>query len=243
MTTKNAIAKTLNIDGLAVALVRSKRRTLGLEISPHGVKARAPVRMSERDIVEFIQHKRAWIDKHQANMPLATEKTTLELKNGATIKLRGADFTLNVISGSRQPVSIQTNQITVPVIDSNTPLETRVKNKLIKWYKHVAQNELQTRARYYAELMNVPPRRTDQIYVRDYKRRWGSCDSKGKLSFNWRILQAPTAVSDYVVIHELAHCHEFNHSKRFWSIVAKQMPDYKEHDAWLSQHGHSLYKF
>ncbi len=235
--------KTLSIDGLEIQLVRSKRRTLGLELSPTGIKARAPLRMSEQAVIEFVKVKRGWINKHLGSMPPSPTDNTVELTQGAPLKLRGQTFNLDIKQGSRQKVRIQGNHLIVPVQHSKTPLQTRVKNKLTKWYKDVAQQELHTRARYYAMQMNVPERRTDQIYVRDYKRRWGCCDSNGKLSFNWRILQAPTAVSDYVVIHELAHCHEFNHSQRFWRIVAKQMPEYQQHEQWLTEHGHTLYQF
>lgn len=237
------MGKQLDIDGLNVELLRSKRRTLGLELSPTGIKARAPLRMSEIEIIEFIKTKRAWIDKHLQRMPSPRQDHTIQLIDGDTLMLRGQAYQLRVIEGSRSKVQVRPDQIVVPVSTSHLPLEQRVKHKLTRWYKEVAQHELQTRARYYAALMDVPQRRADQIYVRDYKRRWGSCDSKGKLSFNWRILQAPTTVSDYVVVHELAHCHEFNHSKRFWAIVAQQMPDYKRQDDWLNRHGFELYRF
>ncbi len=237
------MTKQLIIDGLNIELVRSKRRTLGLELSPSGLKARAPTRMTERDIIAFIKTKRAWIEKHLQKMPTPQAQQSLQLIDGAELRLRGQAYQLRVVEGSRANVAILPQEIVVPVNNSHTPLEKRVKNKLVRWYKHVAQHELQTRARHYAHLMGVPQRRTDQIYVRDYKRRWGSCDSQGKLSFNWRILQAPTAVSDYVVVHELAHCHEFNHSRRFWAIVANQMADYKTHEDWLNRHGYELYQF
>lgn len=235
--------KQLEIEGLRVELIRSKRRTLGLELSPHGVKARAPLKMSEAAIIEFVRTKRNWINKHLSTMPPPRGDAHLTLANGALLQLRGQHYQLLIEQGLRGRVRVQAGRIVVPVANSHVSLEQRVKNKLVRWYKEVSQQELQTRARYYAAMMNVPERRTDQIYVRDYKRRWGSCDSKGKLSFNWRILQAPTEVSDYVVIHELAHCHEFNHSKRFWNIVAKQMPNYTSQEQWLKKNGYRLYQF
>ncbi len=235
--------KEIVIDGLSLQLIRSKRKTLGLEISSTGIKARAPRRMSEHDIISFVRQKRNWIDKHVKNLPDPKSQEPLELISGSKIQLRGQSHTLEIQPGSKGAIKTYQDRIVVPIIPSHLPLSESVKSKLVRWYKATAQHELQTRARYYAALMQVPQRRADQIYVRDYKRRWGSCDSKGKLSFNWRILQAPTMVSDYVIVHELAHCHEFNHSKRFWSIVATQMPDYKQHEQWLSDHGHELYRF
>ncbi len=237
------MSKRIHVDGLNLELVRSKRKTLGLELSSSGLKARAPMRMPEKAIIDFIRVKRTWIDKHLDSMPPAPASEKIELIDGATLFLRGQSFSLKIELGRRSSVRVIDKQIIVPVIHGSTPLQQRVKNKLVKWYKNIAQQELQTRARYYAAMMNVPERRTDQIYVRDYKRRWGSCDSNGKLSFNWRILQAPTEVSDYVIVHELAHCHEFNHSKRFWAIVAAQLPDYASNERWLHHHGYSLYRF
>lgn len=232
----------IKVNGLTVELIRSKRKTLGLELNRNGIKARAPLRMPEADVITFIMSKQAWINSHLSKISQQDIKPPLVINDGAQLQLRGQDYTLAIESGKRAKVRVHNGCIIVPVINSKTPLEHRVKNKLITWYKSVALQELQTRARYYAGIMNVPERRTDQIYVRDYKRRWGSCDSNGKLSFNWRILQAPSAVSDYVVVHELAHCHEFNHSKRFWAIVAEQMPNYKVHEDWLNANGYGLYR-
>jgi len=79
-----------------------------------------------------------------------------------------------------------------------------------------------------------------RVSVRDQKTRWASCSSKGDLSFNWRLVFAPQAVMDYVVIHELAHRREMNHSKRFWAIVAEHSPDYREHRKWLHENYRSL---
>jgi len=88
----------------------------------------------------------------------------------------------------------------------------------------------------------LPNRKTPKIKVRDYKRRWGSCDHRGDLSFNWRIVMAPSNVIDYVVIHEIAHLKEFNHSVKFWRIVEQQMPDWKDQQQWLKTNGAVLYR-
>ena len=80
------------------------------------------------------------------------------------------------------------------------------------------------------------------IKVREYKRRWGSCDAKANLSFNWRIMMAPEAVIDYVVVHEMAHIIEFNHSKQFWAIVSEIMPQWQDQKEWLNVNGASLYQ-
>ena len=79
-----------------------------------------------------------------------------------------------------------------------------------------------------------------RISIREQKTRWGSCSSKGNLNFNWRLIFAPPEVLDYVVVHELAHRKEMNHSKAFYAIVESIMPDYRKWKKWLKENGGTL---
>ncbi len=78
------------------------------------------------------------------------------------------------------------------------------------------------------------------LSIRDQKSRWGSCSSRGTLSFNYRLIFAPPRVLDYVVVHEICHMTHMNHSKDFWDLVEQIMPDYKIHKKWLKEHGQEL---
>ena len=80
-----------------------------------------------------------------------------------------------------------------------------------------------------------------RISIREQKTRWGSCSSAGNLNFNWRLIFAPEEVLDYVVVHELAHRKEMNHSKAFYAVVESVLPDYKSSRRWLREHGDSLW--
>lgn len=100
----------------------------------------------------------------------------------------------------------------------------------VPWLKACARAELSAAADQWAARMGV---RFKSITIRDQKTRWGSCSSRGTLSFNWRLVMAPQAVQTYVVIHELAHLKQPNHSPAFWQIVAQHFPDYKKARAWL----------
>lgn len=97
-----------------------------------------------------------------------------------------------------------------------------------------ALERIPKRVAYYASIMGVSYGR---ITIREQKTRWGSCSSKGNLNFNWKLVLMPEEVLDYVVVHELAHRKEMNHSKRFWKIVEEVLPDYRERKRMLTELG------
>ena len=102
----------------------------------------------------------------------------------------------------------------------------------------MALRRIRERVAHFAPLVGRQPGR---ITIREQKTRWGSCSGKGNLNFNWKLIMAPPQVLDYVVIHELCHLYEFNHSPRFWALVAAQMPDYEIWKKWLKNHRDDLY--
>lgn len=238
----NTDSESFLLGDIVILIVRNARRkNLSIEISQQGVKARAPMCMRLSSITHFVASKEAWIKKHLAALPAPVP--SLSLVSGAQLLLLGEPVELRVMQNQSGSIVLDHDSVNLPIKKSHLDLEHSVKNKLIRWYKTTAQNELEKRVLEFAIQMDVPANKRLNIRVRDYKRRWGSCDHKGELSFNWRIIQAPSPVMDYVVIHELAHCHEFNHSKRFWRIVASHMPDWKTHQTWLNTHGAELYRF
>lgn len=114
------------------------------------------------------------------------------------------------------------NRIQIPEYMTQAWLETegvdRFRRKIIAW----------------AQKMQIDYGR---VSIRDQKTRWGSCSSKGNLNFNWRLLMMPEEIMDYVIVHELAHRREMNHSPRFWQIVEKYIPDYQKRLQWLKANG------
>lgn len=118
-----------------------------------------------------------------------------------------------------------------------TEAETRRLEALEKRYKNAARSQFENRVAFYHKITGG---KYTSITVRDQKTRWGSCSSRGTLSFNYRLIFAPPAVLDYVVVHELCHLTHMNHSRDFWSMVAAVMPDYQLYKNWLRDHGHEL---
>ncbi|MBE5882566.1 MAG: M48 family metallopeptidase [Lachnospiraceae bacterium] len=104
-------------------------------------------------------------------------------------------------------------------------------------YRQAAKEYFPKRAEYYAGILGVT---YERIRIAGQKTRWGSCSRSGTLSFNWKLMLAPPMVLDYVVVHELCHIKEMNHSPRFWKLVEEIMPDYKEYRKWLKENGNTL---
>ena len=107
-------------------------------------------------------------------------------------------------------------------------------------YRDKAREIFEQKVSYYAQKMGVSYGR---IAIRDQKTRWGSCSGEGNLNFNWRLIFAPAGVLDYVVVHELAHRKEMNHSPRFWRVVEDTMPEYRKYQKWLKENGRGLHRY
>ncbi len=131
----------------------------------------------------------------------------------------------------------------------NSPYSEEDVLHLQKIYRKAAKEYFPKRVEYYvnelfwedSEIYAESGKPYVNITIRDQKTRWGSCSSKGTLSFSWRLMLAPPRVLDYVVLHEICHLKEMNHSAAFWNLVGSVMPDYKEYRKWLRDHGSELY--
>jgi hypothetical protein len=96
---------------------------------------------------------------------------------------------------------------------------------------------MEERIRHYSGMIGLYP---DRLRISNARFRWGSCSRDNSLSFSWRLAMAPSLIIDYVVVHELAHIKEKNHSRSFWALVETMMPDYRKHRHWLKENGHLL---
>lgn len=117
--------------------------------------------------------------------------------------------------------------------------QTEAASALKQWLHSRASEEIGRRTAQLSSEMGVS---YNQIRIKDTKTRWGSCSSKKNLNFNFRLIMAPEAVMDYVIIHELCHLKHMNHSNEFWSAVADYMPEYETYKNWLKENGGELYR-
>jgi predicted metal-dependent hydrolase len=175
----------------------------------------------------FAQKHSSWIEKQllrQAMRPVPARTWSL----GTEILFRGETTRLEAGSdGEGSSVRFATENVAVPSLAGD--LRPAVEEHL----RALASRELPPRVFELAALHQLSARR---VSVRDQRSRWGSCSRRGTISLNWRLVQAPNPVRDYVVLHELAHLVEMNHSRRFWRQVAKLCPEFVAAERWLKKH-------
>lgn len=128
-------------------------------------------------------------------------------------------------------------QSRLPIKEILSPAQEKHVKTLENKFRKAAKNYIPYRVEYFHKFTGG---NYTSITIRDQKSRWGSCSSKGTLSFNYRLMMAPSHILDYVVVHELCHLTHLNHSKEFWAMVGSIIPDYKECKKWLKEHGNEL---
>ena len=180
------------MEKLQYQLIRSDRRTIGLEITPRGLLVRAPYWVKTAEIEQFLHEKADWIAAHTQKLQQRAALAEAQPKLTADELQALADEALRVIP---------------------------------------------ERVRYYAPLVGVTVR---GITIRNQRTRWGSCSSKGNLNFNCLLMLTPAEVIDSVVVHELCHRIEMNHSPRFYAEISRVYPDYDKWNRWLKDNGPAI---
>ncbi|MCM1044516.1 MAG: M48 family metallopeptidase [Candidatus Gastranaerophilales bacterium] len=147
------------------------------------------------------------------------------------------EYTIRTMTLATSPTKTRHTKGSIMEPTIYTPAELRRLQVLDRRYRNFARQSITKRVVFYHALTGGD---YTSITIRDQKTRWGSCSSKGTLSFNYRLIYAPSKVMDYVVVHELCHLTHMNHSKNFWAMVERIMPDYRAQKAWLKEHGQEL---
>lgn len=205
----------------AYSVTRSKRKTAAIYVHEDGsIEVRCPNRFPARDIEKFVTDNLPKLElKAAQKKDAARRREAFSVNPGSSLLYLGNEYPLEA-SASRK-TGFDGNRFYVP---EGLPAD-KIKPGIIKLYKILAEKTLAEKSRKYAELMQVVP---VKIRINSAKTRWGSCSGKNSINFSWRLILANERCVDYVVVHELAHIAEHNHSPRFWAVVSRYMPDYKE---------------
>ncbi len=213
-------------------LVRSKRRTLALQIDAGGrLIVRAPQRMPLRDIERHVQARADWIRKHQQHFR-ARPAPEHHYRPGERFSYLGAEYPLALVETARPALALIDG-----VFCLSRAALPRAGQVFTAWYRARAREVFTRRAGEHARRVGVS---FENLRVSSARTRWGSCSNQRTLSFTWRLVMAPPEAIDYVVIHELAHLQVRGHSRDFWALVARWMPAWQPAAAWLKENGYKL---
>ncbi len=218
--------ETIRIGNTVCTVKRSNRRTVGMRIGKDGTpEILAPKYASANELLRVCApYEEKLIKMSQRQTEINTEREAFTLAYGSRVRVLGGEREIR--EGRRGFVSYDDEAFNVP--PSLTAEQMR--EAVIKLYKLLAKNYLTERALYLADKMELS---VSAVKINSAKTHWASCSKKSSLNFSWYCIMAAPEAIDYIVIHELCHMREFNHSPRFWAEVERYCPDYKHHKAYL----------
>jgi predicted metal-dependent hydrolase len=204
----------------------ARARRVRVNVDVHAaVEVVLPARASERAAAAAVEELRPWIERRLRDARVTLARVA---ERGATVPYLGESLQL-VAQAGRTRVHRRGGRLLVPAGDARPALE--------RYYRRAARTEIAARLDRATALAGTP---YSGLSIRAQRSRWASCSAKGRMSFNWRLLMAPESVLDYVVWHEVCHLEVLDHSPRFWALVERRWPRWREDREWLRRHGGTL---
>jgi hypothetical protein len=216
-------------------VIRSRRRSLSLQVTDDGkVIARIPLRASQDQLEQFVRQHQRWIVARQNEARRRRQLVVQrQYQPGEQLLYLGASYALRHVETSPDPVFFDP----VGVFCLRASCHPHAATHFEDWYREAARIHFTERVAAFAHRYDFD---VNQVKISNAKQRWGSCSEQGNLNFSWRLLMAPRAVVDYVIIHELAHLEELNHSPEFWRRVTIMQPNHPAQRRWLHENGQLL---
>lgn len=215
-------------------LVRSSRKTIAIIVQQDGqLIVRAPRYASQAQIDQFVSAKSEWILARQAEaQQRQAQRVSPRFVSGETFLFLGQSYPLEIVNQPMRGLALVDG-----VFRLSSQEQSLAQAAFIAWYKDQARRVIEERVRLIARQFHLIYNR---VRISSARTRWGSCSTAGTLSFTWHLVMAPPGIIDYVVVHELAHTIEPNHSTQFWQQVAYMLPDYANRRRWLKENGNRL---
>lgn len=213
-----------------------KRKTLAIEITPpDNILVISPIGLSEDKIKELVKRKGKWIvQKLFEFKEMEYRPFDRGFKNGEAFMYLGRNYSLQMIVDERlkyPEVKLHQGKFYIFTPEKDTFI---MRKAMENWYRDKCEKRILDRVNYYKSKIGKEPR---IIKVKEQKKRWGSCTSKGDIYFNWRCIMAPSNVFDYIVVHEMCHLIHMDHLKNFWNLVETIIPNYEDRKKWLRNYG------
>lgn len=222
----------------------SKRKTIALQIKNAEVTVRAPTKVPQSYIDKLIQKKTPWIIK-KLNDSKQNKLLPISFLPNKTILIHGNPKVMNICFHKKALVSVEAEIIRVFIperlqtkVENLEVLEQQIKKQIHSWMKEDTSLYLERNLPQFSKQLNLYP---TSYKIRFYKSRWGSCNNKHELRFNYLLSMVPRWVFDYVIVHELSHIMYLNHSPNFWALVSQHLPNYKQAHLWFKENQQHLY--
>lgn len=215
-------------------LIRTHRKTIAIIVNRDGqVIVRAPAQATKTQVQRFLDQKSNWVKRKQAEaFELSAQYPPHTFAEGELFFFLGKTYPLRIVEDGKSGVALSSDRFIL-----SKGQVSQAKALFSAWYRHSAREILSDRVSQLADSYHISYR---QLRITSARTRWGSCSSSGTLSFPWRLVMAPIDAIDYVIVHELAHFKERNHSRKFWSLVNEMMPGYQTWEQWLKNNGRRL---
>jgi len=208
-------------------IIRSKRRTIALIVETDGsVTVRAPLRITDRSILKFVEEHTGWVESKQAKIREAVPIPSKQYLPGESFLYLGQSYPLEIVRDQKRKLVLEEG------FKLSESMQANAKQIFQNWYRQEAERIIPERVQRFAEDHQFSYKK---IRISSARTRWGSCSARGTLSFSWRLIMTPLDVVDYVIIHELVHTIHPNHSKQFWAMVERLLPDYQDRRKRLKQ--------
>ncbi len=212
-------------------IIKSSRKTLSLTIKKDGtIIVNAPNKMKDDIIKKFVEQKQGWLTAKLAFIRGNQDKYS-EVISYKKYLLFGQQYKLALADVKK--TEVLNNSILIP---QKTDKE-KISSAIISFYKKKAKDILNKRLLYMQSILKI---KSKGFKISNSKGRWGSCSSNGIITLNWRAVMVNPACIDYIIVHELCHLVEMNHSKRFWTLVETFLPNYNEQRQTLKEYGFLL---
>jgi predicted metal-dependent hydrolase len=226
------VIHSLPIDDLIFSVRWSRRRrTIGISVGAAGeLRVLAPVGCPRRALEAAVRERLSWVRKKKAEQEARAAAAAHAYVDGELFPYLGRRYPLELVDGAAVRVELRDGRFLL-----DRTLAPQAKAQLTGWYTARARSWIPPRLEGLVPAGGPAP---SAVQVRAMGGRWGSCTADGKISLNWQTILLPPAIIDYILVHELMHLRQLNHSTAFWGCVATAMPDYAERRSWLRVNGH-----
>jgi predicted metal-dependent hydrolase len=221
----------------------ARRKTVAISVGFDGVRVLAPADLDDNRVLNIVWKKGPWLLRKQAAYrELGGVTSPREFVSGETFHYLGRPYRLKIVTDEAATLTrivARGASLVAPVLPGTNPMVRRsaVRSALRQWYRDHAKTHFPVRAASMGELLGIA---APAVNVVDQSKRWGSCDVRGRIRLNWRLIMAPMTLVDYVIAHEVCHVLEHNHSRRFWRSLETIMPDYENRVRQLDRLGPML---